>query len=414
MLVVRGPQFVAFRVPHPPGLPDVDSDLARMLRVLGDDPPAAGVAGLGDPAEREALFMSLATTLTRATYHRRRFEESISHLVERRTQVGATVSSDTCSKFPMFEASAFLTAARTVVDEVLFVAARRSGVPPTNATQWTVNAAMTCSLTRFPEYNVSEVLRLRAHSAWYEEMNEYRNVLVHRGWREQLGGYYPEGMSLAEASDPSRNVLLMPDRSSLGRANRAHQWTYGDGTRLEHVVERSGDGLSAFLQDVAQTSWGGAVPARGTAPAEKLPNIFVHLPHAGLVFAGEIVSPLFTSPERAQNFQRTAYRGDPNVELIELRPTLLNDGTSLPEPGFWMSVPSGVPLREALALAGATSGDLVLTLDPVLQTNGAVAGQEIARFPVADLLDVDAAGLLAKLPQDHLAGAQRLYIWRRP
>jgi hypothetical protein len=414
MLVWHGPQFAAFRFPHPDELPDVDSGLARMIRVLGDEPPAPALATIADPAERDALFLSLATTLTKAAYHRQRFEQVVAILAERRLQVGGTVSSDTCSQYPIFEASALLVAARTVVDEVLYIAARRSGAAPNDADGWAVNTAITCNLVNVPKYNVDEVHRLRAHSAWYEEMNEYRNVLVHRGWREQTGGFFPIGSTLPEAADPTRNVLLMPDRASLVRVHRGHQWTYTNGTRLERVVERAADGLEVFLGDVATGSWGGSIPAPGTAPNDMLPNIFVQVPYAGLVVAGTIYAPIFTDENRAREFHRTAYQNAPQLDLFEVLPTTLNDGTSQPEPGFWLSVPSGKGIAEPLATAGlAHDGELVIALDPTLGADGKIVASELARLEIAKLLASGDVGVLVKVLAARVASVNRLLLWRR-
>jgi hypothetical protein len=213
MLLWRLPQCGAFRVPLPQGLPDVESDLVRMLRVPEDEPCQAALSALADPAEREALFFSLATTLTRATYHRNRFEDIVRILAERRLEVGGTVSSDTCAKYAIFEAAAMVTAARTAVDEILYIAARRSGASPTDAGGWKVDVAITCNLSKDAHYHVPEVVALRGHLGWYEELNKYRNVLVHRGWRPQFGGFFPIGSTLPEASDPSRNLMLTPNAS---------------------------------------------------------------------------------------------------------------------------------------------------------------------------------------------------------
>jgi hypothetical protein len=411
MLVWRGPQFAGYKVAHPDGLPEVHADLVRMIRLLGDDPAAAALLAIGDAGEREALLTSLATTLTRTMYHRLRFTEIAGTLAARRIGVGGTVCSDTCSKYAVFEAAAMLTAARTAVDEMLYIAARRAGATPADADDWKVSTAVACNLTNAPRYNVAEVLSLRARLGWYSEMNEYRNVLVHRGWREQVGGFFPVGVSLPEATDPTRNVMLVPDRGSLTRVRRGDKWTYLDGTRLEHIVERAADGLNEFLDDIGRTCWGGGLPAAGTAPKDKLPNMLVILPHAALVVAGDIHMPVFASEARARTFHRDAYRGDANLDLFPVLPTTLDDGTKPAGPGYWLSMPAGDALRKVLAGSGlAPTMDMVIALDPVLRPEGPIVGRELVRLSVASLIGSDGPSVLAKVPMEV---AQQLFLWRR-
>jgi hypothetical protein len=384
-----------------------------MLRLLGYRPATSALSTIADSAERDALFMSLAMTVTRACYHRKRFEQIINHLANRRIQAGGVASSDTCSRYAIIEASAFLVAARTIVDEVLYIAARRSSVSPKDAVSWEVGPATTCDLSKNPKYNVDEVIRLRNHLSWYKEMNEYRNVLVHRGWREQLGGYFPVGSTIPEAADPTRNDLLVPDRNSLSRVRRGHQWTYHQGTRLEDIIDRAGNGLVVFLDEVAKESWGGAHPAPGTAPNDKLPNVFITLPHAGLVVSTTISIPVFTEEELASNFHQIAYQGDAHLVLSEVLPTLLDDGATRSGPGFWLSVPTGDHISETLTRAGvALEGHVVVLLNPTVGADGSVNGSELARFDVADLVSQKDKYLLKKILVDEIPGATRLLLWR--
>jgi hypothetical protein len=410
--VWHGPQFVAFRLALPSGFPDIESDLARMLRVLGDDPTTVPLTAISAADERDALLVSLATTLTRARYHRQRFDESVRTLERRRLRVGGTVSADTASPFALFEAAAMLAAARTAVDEVLYIAARRAGASVKDAVDWQANVATTCDLKKLVQYDVSEVASLRSRLSWYQELNEYRNVLVHRGWREQTGGFFPVGSQVAEAADPLRNVFLMPDRTSLLRVRRAHQWTYADGTRLEDVVSRAGIGLEEYLDDVARNTWMGTVPPQGTEPRERHPNIVVQLPHAALVAAnGAIYLPLFTTEAGALEFRKTAYPGKASLALFPQLPATSEDGVS--PTGFWLSLPGGSSLQAALG-GDSESYDLVVALDPIRQVGGAIAGDELMRIPIRDLIAMDAPSQLVKVLDQTVLEAKELFLWRTP
>jgi hypothetical protein len=103
----------------------------------------------------------------------------------------------------------------------------------------------------------------------------------------------------------------------------------------------------------------------------------VILPHAALVVAGDIHTPVFASEDRARTFHRDAYRGDANLDLFPVLPTTLDDGTKHAGPGYWLSMPAGDALRKMLAGSGlAPTMDMVVALDPVLRPDGAIVGRE--------------------------------------
>jgi hypothetical protein len=156
-----------------------------------------------DPVEREALFLSLSLTLARADYHRQRCLQIGKLLEQRRVQTGGVASFDTLSKYALFEASACLGAVRVGIDEIIFITARLRGVTSNDIRQdWTAHRVVTTLFTTRPEFDVPEIHALRRRQSWYEEMNTYRNVLFHRGWRFPSGAYFPVGSTQAEALDP--------------------------------------------------------------------------------------------------------------------------------------------------------------------------------------------------------------------
>lgn len=121
-----GPRGLAwYRLDYPEGTPEVDSQLAAMFRILGDTGDALAPLP-GD--ERASLLCSLATTLLRANYHRGRVDFLVGKLAERHRLVGMVKCGDLLARYAVYEASSLLGAARSAVDEVVYIAARRAGI----------------------------------------------------------------------------------------------------------------------------------------------------------------------------------------------------------------------------------------------------------------------------------------------
>lgn len=393
MLTWRLPQALGFLYPPPEELPDGDLKLAWMLRLLGD-PPLGGcaptvLASIPDD-ERDALMCSLAATVTRARYGLERFERTVRLLAERRRTAG-TLQFDTCAKSAVFEGASALAAMRSVIDEIVWIGARRTGKTPAEAAEWKLETALRCDLSRpkTAHYDVEEVRLLRARLDWYDRLNKYRNALTHWGWRLQIGAYFPVDDESVEARDPRLNVMLVPDYTSLGRTRRAHQWTYSDRTRAETVVQQAWEGLAELVNEVG-TRWGGSIPPDGTAPPGKRPHVLILAPCPVLVLQDVVHALAFTDRERACDFRARMFGGDPDLDVCEIAPSKLahND---IAEPGFWISIPVGSQLAETLAGAGLGPHDVVIGLDPTLDASGCriLAVQGVERFPYARLMETD-------------------------
>lgn len=400
-LAMKGPGLLGFLLAAKPelGLDDVNSLRSNMLRLLADHGPAAKALPAEERAgpalscladdERAALLLSLATTVCRAEYHERRFRRVVAHLLERRSIIGAPLVWDAFVHSAVFEATAALGASRTLVDEVIHVTARRYG-----HARWEASDAVKGTKVAM---DVPEVQLLRERAAWFERLNKYRNVLLHRGWKGDAGAYFPPGASEPEARDPERNLLLVPDLESLAGDARAHQWTYEANVHLETLVGEVLDGMRDFVDAVALTAWDGKVPKAGTIPAHEQANTLVACPRP-VPFAGpdEIYLPVFSAEHLA-----TSFGGYPrNLGLRLSSVPLLK--VLFPEPAF------------ALCLAGFESNvkagaKVVVVVDP---KDAALKERRLsARVPDALLLNppfIDPVGL----PRDAI-GSDQLFCWQQ-
>jgi len=238
--------------------PEVETPHAQMLRVLADK-GSAPLATL-DAIERASLFLSMATTLTRAVSHRARFDQLLEALDARAAHFEGRVMGDTVAKYLGFEAGEFLGATRTFVDEVVYLAARRAGVDRAAADKWITHNLIVNAPP--PPQPTPELDVLRSRVAWYRELNDYRNAMFHRGASEGLG-YFREGSTERGADDPSLNIGLLPDQLTVKRPNRPDSWKYTEGRRLETLVLDVNAGLLPLVEELGQ-GWGGQLQARGS------------------------------------------------------------------------------------------------------------------------------------------------------
>jgi hypothetical protein len=298
------------RLEIPPGLPDVDTQRARQVRHLGlQGMPALSVLA---PDERDALFLSLSLIVRNADYHARRFNLVLEAMDRRRAQADAFLTYDfyMVDFASVFEASGALSASRSAIDEIIFIAARVAGVSaPDIKEYWKTSTVMSASFAKRPEFDLPAVRTLRNRTAWYEELNDYRNVFRHRGCRSTIGGCFPIGSDFPEASRGEHNVMLFPDRSSLIGNTRAHQWTYNDGVRLEHLVQRGIEGLERLIDDLCRDIWGGpeflAREWMGRVPKDEHPNLLVAwLQPVFFVTGTNALLPVFRTRECAEAFRR--------------------------------------------------------------------------------------------------------------
>jgi hypothetical protein len=400
-LAMKGPGFLGFVLPVRPdlGLHDVNTQRSNMVRLLADHGPAVEAMPMEERAgpalstiqedERTALLLSLATTVCRAEYHERRFWRIVEHLVERRSLIGAPLSWDAFVHSAVFEGAAALGATRTIVDEMVHIAARRHGHK-----KWEVSDALN---TRKAVMEVPEVYCLRERAHWFDQLNNYRNVLYHRGWKGEAGAYFPADSPEPESRNPERNLLLMPDIESLRNDARAHQWTYKTRTHLEPLLRLMLDGMREFVDAVCISVWEGKVPKLGTVAADEQPNTIVTCPRP-IPFGGSpmIYLPIFSSEQRARAFN--GYPPDVKTHLRSL--PLLK--AIFPAPAFALCISGFEPL--------VTMGSAItVVIDPV------DVGMKNSRLSVlvpSSLLEqlpfMDPLGL----PRESV-GVEQLFCWQQ-
>ena len=381
------------------GLLDWNTTRSNMVRLLADqgtlaqsmpleDRPGPALSGI-QSSERSALLLSLATTLCRAEYHERRFWRIVEQLAERRTVIGEPLGYDAFVGGAVFEAAAALGAARTLVDQMIHIAARRNGHD-----KWEVSDAFRGTKAAM---DVAEVRCLRAKSQWYDELNKYRNVLHHRGWKGDAGAYFPADAEEPEARNPTRNILLVPDLDSLRRNAGAHAWTYNQRGHLEPVVRRALDGMRELVDAVCLSVWDGKLPKPGTDPLAEHPNAMVAYPRpVPFLDSKAIYLPVFSTEALADAF--TGYpagilAGIVSVPLLKVL---------FPAPAFALSV-AGL---EPNVVLGAT---VTVVVDPSDFTMK--VGRLVLPIPAALLASppfLDPLGL----PKEGV-GAERLFCWQQ-
>lgn len=271
MTTATSPSVSLVHIPYPDGVPSaLDQPLLGMFRCLDRD--TRSKLGALDPDERSGLLFALTSTLMRALYHQSRFGHLVEAAQSRHDAFEGRVMFDSIGKFVLFEALSLLMATRTVVDQVFYIAGRRRGCSESDSDALTPNAAL--NVKNSQAYALDEAAILRGDLRdWYEELNAYRNVVGHQGWRELNHTFFPRDDLRAEALDPTRNVMLVPDRGSMKARNRHLAWTYAERVRLEDLVERIGAGLLRFAEQVG-VLWGGSIPSAGSAVGPP-PNMLV-------------------------------------------------------------------------------------------------------------------------------------------
>jgi hypothetical protein len=150
---------------QPEGLPVVDSVRSRQLAQLGSTGlPTLSVLGA---KERDALFTSLAIIARTADYHVKRFNSLLAAVNQRRKAANALITYDFTVEYAVFEAAAALSAIRSAVDEIIFIAARLSGVSAKDIKEtWKTSNVMQTEFGKAPHFNVPEVTALRGRVNW--------------------------------------------------------------------------------------------------------------------------------------------------------------------------------------------------------------------------------------------------------
>ncbi len=314
------PTLLGYRLPFPgdEGRGGSYRGTASLFWLLGDPAPtplghqpSAKLAVLS-PQEKGKLAATLAETLDRLTYLGQKFDAAVSILIERKRQVGGTITYDAFGSQLYDLLGYILTTARSFVDHVVYVSARLAGQSDSKADRWSVEDMKGA--------NTPEARILIKHQSWFDLLNSYRNALVHRGQRNSFGGFFPRGCILAEAKNPRYNVMLLPDFNSIQRPNRPHQWTYNQGTRIEDLVAQISQGLDAFALEIGQ-EWGGYVPPDAQIPYEEHPNILVVSPNPALILLDDIaIIAIFTDQALADQFRTRAMNGTEHAEPFEICP----------------------------------------------------------------------------------------------
>lgn len=161
------PGALMYRRPYPAGVPDTHSVLSAHLQLVGTSSLFASL-----PAdEREGLFESITKTLRRSDYHRLRYDALRSTLNARRQGLPGQVFWDEYVETLHFELQAFCGAARMILDELVYLSARRHGITPKKARLKPWETAALIKETPPPECAIPEVAVLRNNADWFALLN---------------------------------------------------------------------------------------------------------------------------------------------------------------------------------------------------------------------------------------------------
>lgn len=230
--------------------------------------------------EWKANLHTVAGEFDRADYHLVRFGWSLDVLKARRKIAGGPVFGDPGPARAVYcEAASYLSAVRTAIDILVYMAARRAGASVSTAERWKATNAITpIPAPSVPtKYDTDDIKALRRHKAWFETLNLYRNSMLHRGWHEQSFGYFEPADTAPEADSPVHNVMLIPDQALLKQGARPDTWTYADRRRLDALVHEIDSGAAAALNDLLNV-WNIPTPAAGRIPIADQPTVFLTVP----------------------------------------------------------------------------------------------------------------------------------------
>jgi hypothetical protein len=362
---------------------------------------SASFAGIPE-AQRDALVESIAHTIGRADYHYQRFRVHRRTLDEIRAWAPGEVFFDAAVSAMHYELQALAGAARLLVDEIVFLIARRHGQHGQQS--WEAVPLIRKPIVSGSSMDISEIHRLRGHRVWFDLLNDYRNTFFHRGWQLGSGHYDNDGRQAAEL--PRMNSLLVPDQASLTNRSKPYDWTYNNKTTIDDVATRIHQGMIEMVGDLCLNEWGTSVPPPGRIPDHERPNLFVNLPVPIMLTIGDCaLVPFFSSREQAMALIRrvpelSAKVDTGDFELVEVR-----------------SSPDVSPQTEAISLSFAgLSADpetkwLRVLLDPEPQN------EEWTRIKATTVTDVPLKELLAdkiQIVSIPVSAPMTVYIWRAP
>jgi len=313
------------RTERPVGTPDDETDRSRQVWALKNSPVLSHL----DPEERVAITGSISHTVQRAEYHYLRLRDIRDDLDQRRANLPGEARFDSLVVALHSELQGFCGAARTCVDELVYLIARRHGAAQTEARKrpWEPYDLVTKSPLP-PECAVPEVAKLRVRKLWFETLNAYRNSFFHNGWRYGAGHYSKDDTSRA-AQTPAMNGLLLPDRASLTTRSKPFEWSWSDRTHIDDVSREVRTGLDDLLRELCEADWATPTLAQGKAPREEHPNIVVLLPKPAVLTTNHAwFIPLFSTRELGERCE--PFCKNEALELAKLAPSSLLTG----EPTF--------------------------------------------------------------------------------
>lgn len=387
------PDGLLYQIAHPDGVLARDPPRSGNLYAVGKLPIFAHVP----EDERRSMTGSAMRTYSRAAYHFERLMSLRRQLDIRRNPLPGEVSWDSMVQFVHFELQAFAGASRTLLDELVYIIARRHRVPPTAARHkpWEPSDLIQRAIPKVCD--VEEVRLLRSRSDWFETLNAYRNSFFHHGWIHGNGHFSDEDFRGA-ARPPASNGLILPDRKSLLGRKKPFEWSWQERKTVDEVAATIRDGMDSLIDELTTKAW--AIPNEelGSIPMDQQPNVLVRLVKPALLEAGPyVVVPVFTTRERGLAFKLFAEKE--NLELVDAPVS----SAVIAQPAVTFSL-SGI--ENAELVSGATWIDVIV--DPGLGTAGILNGSAQFRHAMADLVK---AGSIQPVSIS-VSGIQRAWLWQ--
>ena len=306
----------------PSGLLTCDPPRRAQFHTVGDSPVFASVP----KDELSAVLGSAAKTYTRGAYHESRFRDLRRELDLRRDLMPGHIVWDSLLEYVHFELQAFTGACRTLVDELVYVIARRHGIGPKQARRkpWTTSDLFHEPLVE--PFDVGEIRALRTQVAWFDILNSFRNTFFHHGWRHG-GGHFAPNEPRRSSQFAASNGLLVPDRASLLGKSKPHEWTWNQKTTVDDIAGDVRAGTEEMLRSLFEDHWATPIPAPGTMPLHERPNMIVGLVRPAIVETdGALFLPFFSTRESGLAFG--PFSSVPDLELVCARSSTLVIGES--------------------------------------------------------------------------------------
>ncbi|CAM4539708.1 hypothetical protein MYXA107069_35080 [Myxococcus xanthus] len=295
--------LLGFKFPSIPGIPPVRDALAKRFSAGSID--ETGKLGRMPKEEWKTHLSVLCGEFRRAEYHLSRFGAALELLKSRRRLAGGpTVGDPEPARALYCEAAGYLSAMRTAVDIIVYVAARRAGASVADAEDWKAARAICAPSASLPtKYRTDDIRALRRHKDWFETLNHYRNCMTHRGWHEHSFGYFDRSDNTPQANNPFHNIMLVPDLGPLRQGARPDKWTYRERRWLDALVHAIESGALAALEDLLN-AWELPETQPGRIPEEEQATVFLTVPFVPWVIDAKSppVLHVFLSEDAARLF----------------------------------------------------------------------------------------------------------------